>query len=713
MVMNSRSLSAVFLLSMLLVSQGAWSVETQRWEFDGFKEWSKGEALGVEIGSAGEIAPVWTIESREVPARGIWSMAVGAGGVYLGTGNEGRLFLARNNSIKEIAKTSQVAVTRIRIDSRGRVYLSAIPGGVIYRLDNNNGLDKFVETGEGYVWDFVFDSGDIVAATGPNGKILRISAAGRVKSVIETGEKHVMCLLRGGDGKLYAGTSGEGLVLEITGAQKLRVVHDFDEREVKRLVWAGPGAAGKLLAAVNKDAGARPPSRPPPAMWDRDKDKEDKKGDEEKKEEKQSGPPPQIAIDRPAPGGRGKVSGSVYLITDAGGARELVELPKRAAVDMVAAGDDVYVATDQEGKVYRLRADSSDYAIAFDLEPSQALSLAADEKGLLWIGTGAPAALVKIKRRGMEKAGYTTEVMDAGFPARWGAVSWQADGPVRVLTRSGNIKDPKRGWSQWQDAGLGKTARIKSPDSRYLQVRVEWPGTSRATLKSLTVNYRVHNQPHYVEQVSINSSDQDGNGKSKKIRSRPGKSNSKKSGPDPHATERKIVWKINNPDKDRIEYKLFFQPEGTKKWVRIKTPEPVTKTKFSWDTASMPDGWYRIKVVATDAPSNPPEEAVEATGVSERFLVDNRPPEISGLSASRGKVSGKVTDTMSAVSGIQFCVDGGEWIWVKPDDGVLDSTAESFKFNLPEDVEPGLHIISVRAWDRALNMDSKQVRSGK
>jgi hypothetical protein len=688
-------------------------VETQRWEFDGFKEWSKGEAVGVEIGSVGEIAPVWAIESREVPAQGIWSMAAGAGGVYLGTGNEGRLFLARNNSIKEIAKTSHVAVTRIRIDSRGRVYLSAIPGGVIYRLEKNGGLDKFAETGEDYAWDVFFDSGDIIAATGPNGKIVRISAAGKVKSVIETGEKHVMCLLRGGDGKLYAGTSGEGLVLEMIGAQKFRVVHDFDEKEVKRLVWAGPGAAGKLLAAVNKEAGARPPSRPPPGMWDRDKDKKDKEGDEEKKEEKESGPPPQIAIDRPAPRGRGKVSGSVYAITESGGARRLMELPKRAAVDMVAAGDDVYVATDQEGKVYRLRADSSDYAIAFDLEPSQALSLAADEKGLLWIGTGAPASLVKIKRRGMEKASYTTEVMDAGFPARWGAVSWQADGPVRVLTRSGNIKDPKRGWSGWESVSPGKTAKIKSPGSRYLQVRVEWPGASHAALRSLTVHYRTYNQPHYVELVAINSADQDGNGKSNKVRPRAGKSNPKDTGPGKHKTERKIMWKINNPDKDRIEYKLFFQPEGTKKWIRIKTPEPVTKTKFSWDTVSMPDGWYRIKVVATDAPSNPPEEAVEATGVSERFLVDNRPPQISGLSASRGKVSGKVTDTMSAISGIQYSVDGGEWIRVKPDDGVLDSTAESFKFGLPEEVEPGLHIISVRAWDRALNMDSKQVRSGK
>jgi hypothetical protein len=692
----------------LLLGWQALAVDTQRWEIDSFEELAKGAADGVEIGSAGELAPMWVTEGETVSADGVWSLAAGSGGVYLGTGNSGKLFFEANGKIKQVAQVSAVAITRIRLDREGRPLFAAIPGGVIYRLNAKGEVEKFAETGEDYVWDFILEGSDIIAATGPHGKIVRLSA-GKVKAVTETGEEHVMCLTRGGDGKLYAGTSGEGLLLEIAGDGKYRVVHDFDEKEVRSLAWVGLGDKGALVAAVNDEAGARPPAGPPGSSWQRSEpsakedseDKDDESGDD--KEEQ-----PTIVIERaPAPRGGGKVSGTVYVLTEGGGVRELADLPNRAAVDMAAAGDEVFVATDQEGKVYRISPDSTDYAIAFDLAQAQALSLLADDKGLAWIGMGSPAAAVKVAKRAAQKVSYTTEVQDAGFPARWGALTWEADGEVRLFTRSGNIKDPKRGWSDWEAVGLAKPAAVKSPEARYLQIKIEWPAGSTAVVKSLSIPYRIENQSAYVDKIAVDSSEQDGDKNQAKTQ-RQAKPGSADDNPGAHQTMRKIAWKVTNPDKDDLEFTLFFQPEEAKQWIRIKTSDPITKPKFEWDTASLPDGWYRLKVKASDAPSNPPAEAIETSLVSERFLIDNRAPEIKGLAIAGGKAGGKAVDTMSAVSGIEFAIDGGEWIPAGAQDGVLDSPEESFSFELPKDLTPGLHILTVRAWDRALNLGAAQ-----
>lgn len=698
--MSTRPFRAAPLFVLALLAP-LWlgAVETDRWDIEGFKEFSKGKAMGVEIDSSGGVRSVWSIGGVEVPADGIWNMASRGGVVYLGTGNSGKLFKVTGKSVKELADTGKVAITKIVADSGGRLWFSAIPGGTIYRMAPGGELEKFAETGEEYVWDFILDGGGVLAATGPNGKILRISSSGKVTALVETGEKHVMCLAKAKSGKIYAGTSGEGLVIEVL-AGDYRVIHDFKQNEVRRVAVIEKDGEISLVAAVNDAAGSRPPNRRSSGPWARGKDGDDKSGDDDKEDD---GPEPSVVITRDAPSrGGGKISGDVYAISKNGSARRLVELDKRAAADMAVAGDNIFVATDQGGKVYRSRADSADFAISFDLKEAQALSLLAEGDNLAYIGTGSPANLVSVKRASSPKAVYESEVFDAEFPARWGAIEWQASGLVRIETRSGNIKDPERGWSEWRSIGMGNPGDIKSPPARYLQVRVEWPLGSKAELKSLSVPFRVVNQPHYVNAVKIDDQDQDDDKKSSRVRSRKSKGND--NDPGEHETKRKIAWDVDNPDDDPLVFELFFQPENNEAWIPIKTPEPISKTKHEWDTSSVPDGWYRLKVVAKDSPANSPEEVETAEGISDRFLVDNRGPEIKRLRVWSGKVSGTVVDSLSAVSGIQFQVDGGEWITVPSADGVLDTPRERFSFDLPGDVEEGPHIIAVRAWDRAMNL---------
>ncbi len=706
--MKSRFITAAFaavLWGVILSSAGA--ADTNRWDIDGFEQWDKGEANGVEIGSDGRLKPVWSSDPKDVKADGVWSLASSGSKIYMGTGNGGKLFVKQNGVISEAADTGHVAITRIVADRSGGAWFSAIPGGVIYRLRSGE-PEKVAEVGSDYIWDFIVDGERIVAATGPGGKIVTMTKSGKIIQTIETGETHVMCLLKGGDGKIYAGTSGDGLILEVNDSGEFRVLIDFKETEVRKLAWVGDGENGTLVAAVNSSATSRLSTSSGSSSWrsaDKDEDEGDDNGGDDGDEEE---PEPKVKLDSsPAPRGGGKISGTVYAVTSSGGARKLVDLPKRAAVDMVAAGQDVYVATDQGGKVYRCSVDSSQYAVSIDLEAAQALSLLADGNELEYVGSGSPAGLIRARRAGLEPSSYVTEVLDAGYPAKWGAIDVEADSRLLVYTRSGNVEDVERGWSEWKPTDVGAPAAVNSPEARYLQVKVVWPAGSKSSLYSLSIPYRVYNQMHYVDAVVIDSVEKDGD-EGTSTRRRPGQSNSKSGEPGEHKTTRVIKWKTTNPDDDELVYELYFQPSGSKQWIPINEPEPITKPVYKWETESIADGWYRLKVVAKDSPSNPEDETLQSEAVSRRFLVDNRAPEIKSLTVAGGRVTGRARDEASAVSGVQYSIDGGEWVTVGAVDGVLDSPTEKFSFDLPDDVASGPHIIAVRAWDRAYNVGIEQ-----
>ena len=61
----------------------------------------------------------------------------------------------------------------------------------------------------------------------------------------------------------------------------------------------------------------------------------------------------------------------------------------------------------------------------------------------------------------------------------------------------------------------------------------------------------------------------------------------------------------------------------------------MTEATFEWDTRSVADGKYQVRVVASDALANVPGAGKTAARVSDSVLIDNTPPRITGLSAAR------------------------------------------------------------------------------
>ena len=172
----------------------------------------------------------------------------------------------------------------------------------------------------------------------------------------------------------------------------------------------------------------------------------------------------------------------------------------------------------------------------------------------------------------------------------------------------------------------------------------------------------------------------------------------------------KLRWKVENPDNDELIYRLWFRQEQQQVWRLLSGPDPLSKPEYDWNTDSVPDGHYLIRVWASDEKVTPKDRALDFTFDSQSFLVDNTRPAVVDLQAQLPRVTGRVHDAASVISQIEFSIDGNDWRPASPDDGILDEMSEAFSIRLPPSLAAGPHIITVRAWDSADNLGSAHLQ---
>jgi hypothetical protein len=167
----------------------------------------------------------------------------------------------------------------------------------------------------------------------------------------------------------------------------------------------------------------------------------------------------------------------------------------------------------------------------------------------------------------------------------------------------------------------------------------------------------------------------------------------------------KLSWKVDNEDKDELRYRLQYRLVGTTQWYDILKPqEQLTKTNFTWDTSDLPEGRYRVRVVASDELANPPGRVKQHQLDSGVVLVDNTAPALKNLKVTGRTISGIVIDGVGPIERIELSVAGsGEWYPFFPRDGVFDEQREEFAADVSSLVPQGPALVTVRAYDRANN----------
>jgi hypothetical protein len=168
-------------------------------------------------------------------------------------------------------------------------------------------------------------------------------------------------------------------------------------------------------------------------------------------------------------------------------------------------------------------------------------------------------------------------------------------------------------------------------------------------------------------------------------------------------------WRAEDPNADTLVYDVYYRAARDSLFRLLR--KGLTDAVLAWDTSTVPNGRYVLKVVARDTPSNPEALALAGDKESLPFEVDNTPPSVvATLGDSRpARVRAVVRDDSSLIRKAEYSVDGGRWHEVHPIDGINDAMEETYEIQLPELAGPPPHLVVVRATDLLGNVASARV----
>jgi hypothetical protein len=165
-----------------------------------------------------------------------------------------------------------------------------------------------------------------------------------------------------------------------------------------------------------------------------------------------------------------------------------------------------------------------------------------------------------------------------------------------------------------------------------------------------------------------------------------------------------FAWKAEDGNEDRLQFDVLYRREAETTWKALK--RTLDSPILVWETSSVPDGTYMVKVVASDVPSNSPSTALAGELESAIFEIDNSAPtiDVTGVHRQNGQtlISFVVRDDHSPVQRVEYSSDANRWRVVYPKDGIADSRTEEFEVALDGDAT-GRSVI-LRATDAMNNI---------
>jgi hypothetical protein len=148
-----------------------------------------------------------------------------------------------------------------------------------------------------------------------------------------------------------------------------------------------------------------------------------------------------------------------------------------------------------------------------------------------------------------------------------------------------------------------------------------------------------------------------------------------------------------------LTFKAEIRGANETTWKLVK--DNIRERYVSWDSTAFPDGKYVVRVTASDAPSNPPDQALTASRQSDPFLIDNTPPEITGLQATPSgqklELRFHAKDALSVLGKAEYSVNGSDWKVVEPTTRLTDSMEHDYRVLI--DRVQGETTIAVRVSD--------------
>ena len=699
------------------------------WEVSTESEFLRGEIENLSIDSFGRLtlgptaAPLY-----ETNAPFVWTMISGPdGAVYAGSGNEGQVYRVDSSGKGTVFfDTEELEVHALAPAPGGGLYVGTSPNGKIYRVDAKGTGTVFFDPEDRYIWSVAVDrSGNVFAATGDKGIIYKITPDGKGSTFYATKATHAMTLAFDREGQLLAGTESPGRVFRIDASGKPFVLLDSSYNEIRTLRVDTRGNIYVAAVSGRAPSGAdRPlPAAPPPPA---------------------AAPTASVSTEitvvavgdavvtsspqtpsAPARGGPAAPAGALFRILPDGAWDLLWESRTDTPYDVAVESDGtLLVATGNSGKIFRLDGDPFQPTLIARANAQQVTGLLTQTEGRVLVATSNPGKLLRLAAARADRGTYISDVRDAQTVALWGTIKWEAITPsgsrMDISTRSGNTNTPDETWSDWSATYSDREgSTITSPRARYLQ----WRATLTAgkgdapLLTSVTAAYLPRNLRPRVTSITVHPPGT--------VFQRPFPIDPEIAGFEGDLPERRanqaagttspslgrrvyekglmtFVWRAEDDNGDDLTYDMFYRREGETSWKALK--RGMTDQILVWDTTSVPNGRYTVRIIASDTASNSTSNALSGARESTAFAIDNVPPVISVTSVrrdnGRATITFDVRDANSSVQKVDFSLDGDRWQPVYPKDGIADSRFEQFELVLEGDaVSRG---VTLRATD-ALN----------
>ena len=719
-------------LGLTILAAAAFAVTTMRSEIDDYETFKKGDYKTVSISSDGKIliAPSST-KLYDPDAEIVWGITVNGDYAWLATGNSGRVFKVELKSGKGtlVCDQPELEIYAITSSRDGSIYFAASPGGKIYRLRDRAEPEIFFETNEEYIWDLIFDpDGYIFAATGKEGKIYRISPQGKGEVWFDSPATNILTLALTPNRSLIAGSQGKAFIYRIEKKGEGYVLYAPELEEVKKILCLSDGT---LYAAINGE------QTPRGALMERII-KMLEAGAKTTDTDSSKTKAPSRAV-----------QSEIIKVTPEGYVHKVCTPPDKPVHGMCYDSYSrlLYVTAGSEGLVYQINA-RGDHILAGKVD-SKYIPCCVPDSGNILLGTGSPARIYRLNTDHYAEGEYSSFPLDTGSPVKWGNLELGYRTPeqsaIEYRYRAGNTPEPDANWTEWSKYRKVESAlaSIDTPVSRFLQVAVrmtssrkERQGDMNVPLldSSSLISERYVDYPsvdyiyaYYIEsnaapiiaEVTISTQKPQPPAPPQAARTptpdakpaqekKNGDSKSTDKEPDSNPRILSITWKATDPNKDKLIYELYFKGEDEQEWKLVK--DELEQPKYEISTVTLPDGKYRIKVVASDTPTNLERDTLKSEFISSVFTVDSTAPEISGLRVKRNgdnsiTVSLTATDATSLIASARYSLDASGWKYLLPEDGLFDSNSEKISFTLA-DVAPGEHVISVIVTDAVGNTNS-------
>jgi hypothetical protein len=725
----------IFLTILLALSIAAWAVTPQFWEDFSQEDLLKGNLNHVSLAPDGRlfIASAYDLV-YDTGQPYIFSMVRDkAGNTYVGTGDEGKVFKIDPQGKGSLYfQSKELDIFALALDSSDVLYVGTSPDGKVYKVTAANQASEFCDPESKYIWSMIFDSaGNLYVGTGANGTIYKVDKSGQKTSFYTCSDNHVVTLARDDGNNILAGTSPGGLIIEIKPDGKGFALMDTPLEEVHSLAIDRFGTIYALASSSKGLVKAAPATKPATGTA-----------------ETTTAATAAVTVDSieiapqktketkavTAPGGEKETAdakSAIYAITKDGAVETVYSSKEQMVYDSVLREDgSLLVATGPKGRL--LSVDSAKQVTVITDTPEEDVTRLLMVGDTIYAGASNQGKVYKLLPQKAQAGTFESDTLDAKVVSSWGKISWRVSTPgtggIELSTRSGNTEKADSSWSDWSAAYSGPGQQISSPRARYLQWRATFKGgsgtgsaASAAALDKVQIAYLQQNLRPQVVSIDVlpygielqkqpaltvvslgmatPSTTSDGRSlNSPRERGRSQQPLAPRQVLQPGAQS--FSWKATDDNDDTLEYALYFKGEGESDWKLLE--KKLTDTFYTLNAAALPDGVYRLKVVASDVPNNPYDKFLIGELISDPFVIANTSPKLEitdhRVNGKRIEAQFRASVTTGRIATAEFSIDGGDWNLIFPVDGIADSAQEEYRITTPE-LSVGEHLLGLRASD--------------